>query len=383
MNSSAGYDVIIIGGGIQGCATAYHLARRGIDVLLLEAESCGRHASGANAGGVRCLNRLVEEIPLSLAAQRIWLELEDELGSDCGFRATGQVRIAENQADMSKLEERATLVRSFGFHHEEMIDRAELRKLVPAVAEYCIGALVCRNDGYAKPFLTTRAYLARAGQEGATVLERHPVSRIERERDSWRVTASGRHFHAKTLVNCAGAWGDRIAEMVGDKAPLEVEALALMVTARVAHFIDPVIGMASRKLSFKQMQNGTVVIGGALRAKVIGDRQHAQLDFAPLKESADTVRTVFPQLANLPVVRAWAGLEGVMPDKLPVIGASPTAPDVFHAFGFSAHGFQLAPAVGLAMADLVTSGQSDFDLSAFRIDRFQGGRPQTGEINGH
>ena len=106
--------------------------------------------------------------------------------------------------------------------------------------------------------------------------------------------------------------------MVGDSAPLKAEALALMVTMPTKHFIDPVVGMVSRQLSFKQMQNGTVIIGGAIQADVVGDRQQTKLDFAHLRESAMTVNTVFPNLANLPIVRAWAGIEGVMPDKLPV-----------------------------------------------------------------
>ncbi|MCK4503260.1 MAG: FAD-binding oxidoreductase, partial [Desulfuromonadales bacterium] len=115
--STEHYDVIVIGGGIQGCATALHLARRGRKVLILEAESCGRHASGASAGGIRCLNRLVQEIPLSLAAQPLWPELSANLGFDCGFRSTGQIRIAENDKDLKVLAKRAELTRSLGYDH--------------------------------------------------------------------------------------------------------------------------------------------------------------------------------------------------------------------------------------------------------------------------
>lgn len=364
------YDVIIVGGGIQGCSSAYQLALRGLNVLVLEKDSCGRHASGANAGGVRCLNRLPEEIPLSLAAQKKWLHLENELEADCGFRPTGQIRIAENELDLGKLEQRFKLVDSLGYQHEEIIDRDELRRLVPAVAKHCIGGLICRKDGYANPYLTTQAYRLRAERLGVKILERHPVDSIERK-EGWLVSAANRLFHSQILVNAAGAWGDRIAAMVGDNVPLKAEALALMVTMPTKHFIDPVVGMVSRKLSFKQMQNGTVIIGGAIQADVVGDRQQTKLDFAHLRESAMTVNAVFPNLANLPIVRAWAGIEGVMPDKLPVIGPSLVASDVFHVFGFSAHGFQLAPVIGLVIADLATKGHSDFNLSAFRIDRFK------------
>ncbi|MCK5916326.1 MAG: FAD-binding oxidoreductase, partial [Deltaproteobacteria bacterium] len=250
-------------------------------------------------------------------------------------------------------------------------DQDELRRLVPAVADNCVGGIICRADGYAKPIKTTLAYRQRAEATGVKIIERHPVYAIERQNDSWLVKARQRCFQAQIVVNCAGAWGDQIAAMIGDSVTLKAEALALMVTARTEHFIDPVIGVASRKLSFKQMQNGTVVIGGALHAEMVGDREGSKLDFVQLRESARTVREVFPLMTHLPIVRAWAGIEGVMPDKVPVLGASPTAPGVFHAFGFSAHGLQLAPIIGVVMADLVIAGRCDFDLSAFAIDRFQ------------
>jgi len=365
-----GYDVIVIGGGIVGCATALYTARRKRRVLLLEAEHCARHASGASAGGIRCLNRLIEEIPLSLAAQEMWPELETDLGFECGFRATSQIRIAENSADLTLLEERAELTRSLGFRHEEIIDRAELRRLVPAVADNCVGALLCRKDGYTKPINTTHAYRKRAQAEGVRILERHPVEAVNRDGDSWQVRTPHGNFSAEALFNCAGSWGGRISSMVGDEAPVQAAALALMVSDRIEHFIDPVIGVANRKLSLKQMQNGTVVIGGALRAELTSDHAGTMIDFAQMRESAKTVREVFPHLKTVPIVHAWAGIEGVMPDKLPVIGPSINAPGVFHAFGFSAHGLQLAPIVGVVMADLLSRGCCEFDLAPFAVERF-------------
>jgi sarcosine oxidase subunit beta len=226
-----GYDLIVIGGGIIGCAAALSCARRKRRVLVLEADHCARHASGASAGGIRCLNRLVEEIPLSLAAREMWPELETDLGFDCGFRATAQIRIAENGADLRLLEQRAELTRSLGFRHEELIDRAELRRLVPAAAASCVGALMCRKDGYTRPIATTLAYRKRAEAEGVRILERHPVEAVVRGEHGWQVRTPQATFHAEALLNCAGAWGDRIAAMVGDRTPLQAAALALMVSA--------------------------------------------------------------------------------------------------------------------------------------------------------
>jgi glycine/D-amino acid oxidase-like deaminating enzyme len=107
-------EIIIIGGGLQGCSTAVHLAQRGRNVLVLEKNTAGRHASGVNAGGVRRLFRAPEEIPLSIAAQKLWHRIETLVDDDCGFRPTGQVKIAENTADMRKLGKRAERIRSPG-----------------------------------------------------------------------------------------------------------------------------------------------------------------------------------------------------------------------------------------------------------------------------
>lgn len=370
MTGGQQFDAIVIGGGLQGCSVALHLALEKKSVLILEKDSCGQHASGVNAGGVRRLNRLVEEIPLSLAAQEMWHDIKGLVGSDCGFSSTGQVRIAGNSDDLAALEARAQKVRALGYVHEEMIGVEELRVLVPAIGERGVGALICRGDGFADPALTCLAFRLRAEQLGVIIRQGAGVSHVERKAQDWQVHAGSDSYIAPILVNCAGAWGDRIAAMIGDQTCLKKVALALMVTARLPHFIDPVIGHASRKLSFKQMANGTLVIGGALKGHLTEDLEDTLVDFAQMKESAETVCSFFPFLASLPVVRCWAGIEGETPDKLPILGASKASAGVFHAFGFSAHGFQLAPIIGRVIADLICRGKTDFDLGAFHINRF-------------
>ena len=144
----------------------------------------------------------------------------------------------------------------------------------------------------------------------------------------------------------------------------------MMVTARVAPFLNPVVGLANRKLSFKQMPNGTVVIGGGHRSWLDMTTERTVINFEALKISAQSVRDVFPHMQGVPIVRCWAGIEGIMPDQIPVIGPSATAPGVWHAFGFSAHGFQLGPIVGQIMADLAIEGGTPFSIDPFRVDRF-------------
>ncbi len=363
-------DVIIIGGGLQGLSTALHLVREGKTVTVLEKEIAGRYASGVNAGGVRRLNRAIPEIPLSLASQKLWHRIKSLVDHDCGFRPDGQIRIAENIEDMNKLEERYREVASLGFTHEELVDKKTLRRLVPAASKHCVGALYCQGDGFAEPYQTTSAFRGKAKSLGVQVYENHPVTAIERSQKRWRVRSGLHRFEAPILVNCAGAWGDRIASWIGEKVPLTPTPLTMMVTARVSSFLKPVVGLASRKLSFKQMPNGTVVIGGGHISKLDSKSENTVIDFAKLKISAQTVRDIFPLMKNVPIVRTWAGIEGFLPDQIPVIGPSLEAPQAFHAFGFSGHGFQLAPIIGQIITELIIQGRSSLPIEAFRIDRF-------------
>ena len=171
----------------------------------------------------------------------------------------------------------------------------------------------------------------------------------------------------------AGAWADRIAAQLGEPVPLEVIAPMLMVSSRVPAFIDPVVILRGRKLSFKQLANGTVVIGGGHLAMPYRDENRTVLDWTKLATSARTVWELFPAMREATIVRAWAGIEARMPDEIQVVGPSATSEGVFHQFGFSAHGFQLGPATGAVMAELVATGSSNTPLDGLGIERFRHG----------
>ena len=145
----------------------------------------------------------------------------------------------------------------------------------------------------------------------------------------------------------------------------------LMITAPVTHFIDPVVILRSRKLSFKQFANGTVMIGGGHLARPYRDDNRSEIDWRELADSAETVWELFPIMRNATVVRAWVGIEARMPDDIPVIGPSASADGIYHQFGFSAHGFQLGPGVGALMAELIAAGATNLPVAAFRVDRFE------------
>ena len=367
----ASTDVLVIGGGLHGSSAALHLARRGARVTVIEKDYVGRHASAVNAGGVRRLGRHPAEIPLSVASLELWYRIADLVDDDCGFEHHGQVKVAESEAELEILRRRVEQVRAMGFSHEELVDREELRRLIPAIAEHCTGAIVSRADGAANPYRTTMAFKRKAESLGVRFEEGRRVTTLVRAGKQWRVeTEPGGAWEAPVVVNCAGAWADRIAAQLGEPVPLEAWAPMLMISARMPHFLEPVVGATGRPLSFKQFANGTVLIGGGHKGRAQRDQNWTDLDFGGLAISARTVWELFPVMRSAQIVRCWAGIEGRMPDDIPVIGPSSTSEGIFHSFAFAGHGFQLGPIVGSITAELVTTGKTNVPIEPFRIDRF-------------
>ncbi|MET2832102.1 NAD(P)/FAD-dependent oxidoreductase [Mesorhizobium shangrilense] len=368
-------NAIVIGGGIHGCCTALHLALRGMRPIVLEKNTVGRHASGVNAGGVRQLMRHAAEVPLSMAAMDRWERLDDLLGpklaKDCEFiGGIGQIGIAASEAEMDWCQTRVAEMRSLGHAFEEVIDAKELRRLVPGAADICRGGIISRRDGHANPFRTTQSFRLRAEQLGVRIMERTRVTGLEQGDGGWTVMTDSGVLRSDIVVNCGGAWAWQVAAMIGEHFPSTHFASTLMVTSRMPHFIDPVVIGIDRVLSFKQTEAGTVVIGGGILGDPDLNAETADTVADRMVVSAQTVYDFFPILRRATIVRSWAGLEALMPDVIPVIGPSQVARNLWHAFGFSGHGFQLGPIVGSVIADLVADGQSAIPIAAFSPARF-------------
>lgn len=363
-------DVAIVGGGLHGCSTALHLARANASAVVIEKNYVGRHASGVNAGGVRTLARAEPEIPLALAALELWHRIEELVDDDCGFESHGQIRVAETEIDVRAVRSREARLRSLGYSHERWLEPAELFARLPALSKHCLGGLIAERDGAALPYRTTQAFRRKAEALGQRFIEGTRVTSVTHESGSWRIETSAGVISAGTVVNCAGAWADQICAHIGEPVPLEAIAPMMLVTLRMPRFLDPVVIGAGRPLSFKQMSDGTVLIGGGRLARLDRSVETTELDFAELGASARTVHDLFPVMRGSLINRGWAGIEGCMPDDIPVIGPSLAVPRFFHQFGFSRHGFELAPIVGRILAELITEGATALPIAPFSIGRF-------------
>ena len=369
MGRARAADVVIAGGGLHGLSAAIHLANAKLRVVLLEKDTVGRHASSANAGGVRRLGRAIPEIPLAVAALDLWHNIENLVDDNCGFQQSSQIKVAEDLVEFAALEQRSKTLRDAGYFHEEIIDGNMLHQLLPQVAKHCVGSMVVRGDGHADPFATVKAFHSKAISLGVEVREGAPVTQITRAEGNWLVQADTTCFEAPIFINAAGAWGGEIAAMMGDLIPIEAQALMLMITERIAPFLSSVVGAQGRALSFKQFDNGTVLIGGAYKGHVDIRTGRTALNMKQLAANAHAAITVFPLMRNVRVIRAWTGIEGVTKDRLPIIGPA-SEKGGFHLFGFSAHGFALSPLSGRIIADLICSNQNNWPIEAFSHARF-------------
>jgi len=347
-----------------------HLAQQKTSVIVVEKDYVGRHASGVNAGGVRRLGRALPEIPLSVASNEMWRNIEDIVDDDCLFEPSYQVKVAENEEELERQRMRVAQVLKAGFHHEQLVDRETLRDLVPAVSDHCVGAIIVEGDGHANPFRTVQAFKRKAQSYGAEIMEGCPVLSAEHKKGIWHVETSHGEIQAKVIVNCAGAWAGKFAEMLGEPVPIKAVAPMLMITARMPRYITPVVGAEGRTLSFKQFANDTVMVGGGLEGDAYPETNKTVLKHAGLATNARTALDIFPIMKGARIVRCWAGIEGKMSDQIPVIGPS-NRENAYHGFGFSAHGFQLGPIGGKILSDLVLNGTTELPIDAFSINRFQ------------
>ncbi|MEY9543131.1 sarcosine oxidase subunit beta [Bradyrhizobium diazoefficiens] len=363
------FDVAVVGGGLHGLSAALQIARRGARVVVLERRWVGSHSSGASAAGVRTQGRDLADLPLSLQSSTMWHEIESIVGDDCGFRACGQVKVAESDAELAVLQQRVDMLRGRGYFHEEIIGAEELRQLVPGIASHCVGAAIVRTDGAADPHRTIAAFRCAAEAAGVSIREQSGVSSIERCDGIWRVSFGGQNLETPKIVNAAGAWAADVAAMIGDRFELGTKASMMIVTERVSDASWPVVGAVGRMLSFKQTDCGTLLIGGGAQGRYDLAAEQTTINFVALGAVARAVAELFPCCRNIRVVRTWSGLEAKTEDHLPVIGASPNADGVYHVFGFSGHGFQLVPAAGAAVADLVFDGATNRPIAGLGPSR--------------
>lgn len=366
-------NVIVLGGGLMGTASAYFLARRGLKVTLVERNRVGSGATVASFGNIRRSGRYLPQLPLAYRSLCLWREAEAMLGQDVEFRPTGHLRLVFGKNGLASMRSFIDAARPWGLNLEEL-DMRDVRSRFPGAGPNAIGASFSAEDGSGNPRLISPAFAAAASRRGAAIVEQAEVGTITKSASGFHVETTKGPFSGEILLNTTGAWGARIAAAFGETVPMEARGPQMGVTEPLPHRILPVVGVwggDGTEGYLRQVERGNIVFGGGVeRSQVALDPGHAKADPTNLSRQLRVLLPLLPALANVSVIRTWSGCEGYVADGLPIMGPSATTPGLFHAFGFSGHGFQLGPGVGDVMAELIATGQTGIPLHDFRIERF-------------
>ena len=368
MNDKLRTDVAIIGGGIVGASAALALRQMGLSVVLLERGQCGARSSGVNYGGVRRQGRSLAQMPLTQRAHEIWGRLKQLIGIDGEYLRSGHLKLARSHADMVSLEAYRQMTTSFGMELQ-LLGSGALRERFPWLGTIAVGGSLCPQDGHANPRLVSPAFARAASRAGAQIIEQCHVTNMEHDGQGFVVRSdAGLELHARVLLNCAGAWAGAIAQRFGETVPMVSSHPVMAVTEPLTRFMSLSLGVEGGGIYARQAPRGNCVIGGSQGYALDADRARPSRD--AINQVLQRSVELMPALRHAHIIRTWSGTEGYLPDREPIIGPSATTPGLFHGFGFAGAGFQIGPAVGEVLAELVRDGVSSTPINAFSISRF-------------
>ncbi|MGI9414453.1 MAG: NAD(P)/FAD-dependent oxidoreductase [Hyphomicrobiales bacterium] len=415
-------DVVVIGGGIVGSATAWTLARRGVSVVLCEKGRIGGEQSSRNWGFCRQQGRDPREIPLIIESLRIWRGIEKEIEAPVGFKQAGCLYLARTDDDLSGYDEWLEHAKPYQLD-SRLVTRAEVEDLMPGITVAWKGALYTASDGRAEPAKAAPALAEAARRAGAHVLTGCAVRGVETSggRVSAAVTEKGT-IETGTVVLAGGAWSRLFCGNHGLKLPqLKVLSSAMRTEPRPLVTDNAVWGPG---FAFRRRADGgyTIAHGSSIYVDIVPDSFRLLYRFLPalrkehktlrmrlgrrfwtelttasrwsldetspfeqtrvldpdphhgtLDEAFTVLKRTCPAFAEARVAERWAGLIDVTPDEVPVISPVDDLPGLIVTTGFSGHGFGIGPGAGQLAADLATGATPIVDPAPFRFSRFARG----------
>ena len=358
-------DVAVVGAGIYGTSTAYFLARSGISTVVVESDDIGSGASGANAGNIHLqlspfshasesdawIADFARSLPFFLDALALWRRLAAETAFDIELRCPGGLMVAENERQLAMLEEKVALERSQGLA-VEMIDGAEVLRRAPYLAPHVLGASACKDEGMANALLAVLALADGARAAGAEFMLGARVERIEPRGEGWKLLTTAGDVACRRVVLAAGSSSDSLAAPLGVDLPIRRRVIQMIATEACAPFVEHLVYHVEERLTLKQVANGNVLIGGGWEASRddVFDRPAALRE--SIRSSLALAMRLVPRLADLSVIRTWAGPNIYTIDGRPILGAVPGHPGLYAAV-CNTYGFTLGPLCGRLVASAV------------------------------
>ena len=365
-------DVVIIGGGISGCSLAYNLAKRGLDVTVLEKNYLSSGATGRCGAGIRQQWSTKENVKLAIESIKIFEKLSKELGEDIELRQGGYLVAIHDKKEMKQAEKNVEMQRSLGLK-VDILTPDEILDVVPILdvkGMNAVGATFCPTDGHANPSKTTFAYANAAKRNGADIYTHTKVLDIKTiKKQVTEVKTSQGTIKTNTVVNAAGVFSKDISEMTGIKLPnvpfrkeiMASERLKLMFEAMVISFKDGIY--------FSQQDEGQIVGGVPIPDEKSGYKIMPTFSF--IQHMARTLTRYSPILKNVNMLRHWTGFYDVSPDARPILGETKVK-GFIQCNGFSGHGFMLSSMVSKLLTDYIVDNKTSDILENLQLKRFEG-----------
>lgn len=380
------YDVVIIGGGIMGCCSAFQLAQRGLKVALLEKRTIGEGPTGESSGIIR--QHYSNELTARMAVHslREFQAFEERVGDESGFTRAGFVVLVEEK-DRAGLEANVALQQSLGIQ-TELLSQEALRELLPSMETTdLVAACYEPESGYADPYLTVNAYARAARRLAVSIRQDTEVTgiRFDGDRVVGVETAKG-SLNAAQVLNTAGCWGAQVARMAGVEVPINPCRVQVATFRRpkgheAAH---PVVGDFRNAVYFRP-ETGNLTLVGLIdpeeaHAVVDPDAYNKRVDSEFVLDVGERLVRRYPAMELSESTGGYASLYGITPDWHPVIDETPAGSGFYTCAGFSGHGFKLGPAVGVMVADLLTGEREpEFNPTLFRLSRYAEGDSVKGQ----
>ncbi len=384
--------VVVIGAGIMGLSTAWHLARGGVtDVLVVDRGYLCGGASGRNGGGVRAQFSTETNIKLMRESIAICRDFAAEMKINVWFRQGGYLFLARSEARAKGLEQSVALQNRCGLP-TRILEPWEAQRIVPELStEGVVRASFNPDDGVVFPWPFVWGYAKAAqdlGVEIATFTEvtgfvtrnnrivgvkLRPMRLAEVTRNE-PVLPAGDEFTVECdeVVCCAGAWSPEVARMVGVELPNKPHRHEICATEPLKPWLGPLVADLTDGLYFSQSMRGEIVGGVSVDPVPHGIDQRSSQEFLA-RYSKSLVRTI-PRLARVKVLRQWAGCYDLTPDQNPIVGRVGEPENLTLACGFMGHGFMMAPVMGRLIAEHVRTGETSELFAAWSLERYRTGK---------
>lgn len=368
-------EIVIIGGGVSGLATAYFLASKGMkDIVLLEKGFIASGSTGRCGAGIRQQWGTEMNCKLSINACNFYEKANEilEYDGDVEFKQGGYLIIATTEKEHEQFKKNVALQKSLGIPVEHLTPKEAL-EIVPFLnIDDVISATFCQKDGHLNPFYVCDAFAKAARRldvEIYTYTEAKDI--IVKNGEIKGVVTDKGTIATEKVMNAAGGYSQIVAKMLGLDIPLYSERHNILVTEPVEPFLGPMVMAFQKNLYIQQVPHGSVLMGKADPTQPRDLRITSDWKF--LDEMTQIACDTLPPLKNLRMVRQWAGLYNMTPDAQPVLGSTDKVKGLYMAIGFSGHGFMLGPTTGKVMSEYILGEKPSLPIEKLTLDRFEKG----------